>query len=190
MCMLVTVQDDGVERQVFILCKSTKITTSCWTVINKRTLVQRPRSHKMVGGAQKLKSNPMLAGWATYKLENNNAKELLPLLWRLWIPCQASQPGDLTKGLTLKASAIWLQDFHRTGGNRDSSLGGHKKILHAPRPRGKEQWPHRRLNQSHLLVLEGLLWRCGSARAYLGMGHWPQQSLKVPFGVSPLEGSH
>ena len=117
-------------------------------------------------GAIMIKSNPMPAGWMTHKLENNKAKELIPHLWRSWIPCQASQPGDLTKGLNLKASKIWLQDFHRRGGNRDSSLGGRNKILHAPIPRGKEQWPHRRLNQSYLLVLEGLLWRYGSAKAY------------------------
>ena len=137
-----------------------------------------------------IKSNPIPTGWMTHKLENNNAKALLPLLWRFWIPCQASQPGGLTKGLTLKASGIWLQDFHRTGGNRDSSLGGHNKILHAPRPRGKEQWPHRRLNQSHLLVLEGLLWRCGSARAYHRDGALAAAVLEGPFGVSPHEGSH
>ena len=38
-------------------------------------------------------------------------------------------------------------------------------MLHAPRPRGKEQWPHRGLNQTYLLVWEGPLWRCGSAVA-------------------------
>ena len=31
-------------------------------------------------GAIMIKSNPMPAGWMTHKLENNNAKELLPLL--------------------------------------------------------------------------------------------------------------
>ena len=48
----------------------------------------------------------------------------------------------------------------------DSSLGGHKQILCTPSPRGKEQWPHRRLNQNYLQVLEGLLWRCGLARVH------------------------
>ena len=50
-----------------------------------------------------------------------------------------------------------------------------------PRPRRKEQWPHRRLNQTYLLVLESLLWRCG------GQGHWQQQSWNGILGVSPLE---
>ena len=34
------------------------------------------------------------------------------------------------------------------------------------RPRENEQWPHRRPNQNYLLVLEGLLWRCGLAGAH------------------------
>jgi len=33
------------------------------------------------------------------KVENNNTKEVLPLLWRFRTPHQASQPGDTTKGL-------------------------------------------------------------------------------------------
>ena len=40
------------------------------------------------------------------------------------------------------------------------------KILCIPRPREKQKWPHRRLNQNYLLVLEGLLWSCGSAGAH------------------------
>ena len=38
-------------------------------------------------------------------------------------------PGNLT----LKASRIWWQDFHKTEGNRDSTLQGHKQNLCAPR---------------------------------------------------------
>ena len=47
------------------------------------------------------------------------------------------------------------------------------KILLSSRPRGEEHWPHRRLNQNHLLALEGLLWRCGPAGAhYRDRGTW------------------
>ena len=54
----------------------------------------------MVGGLPSWwNSNPIPTGWVTHKLENNNTKEVLPLLWRFWIPHQASRPGDLTKGL-------------------------------------------------------------------------------------------
>ena len=50
-------------------------------------------------------------------------------------PTSGFQPGDPTEGLespgnlTLKASGIWLQDFHRTVGNGDSSLEGYKQNL-------------------------------------------------------------
>ena len=53
-------------------------------------------------------------------------------------------PGNLT----LKASRIWWQDFHKTEGNRDSTLQRHKQNLCAPRLSRKEQCPHCRLNQS------------------------------------------
>ena len=59
------------------------------------------------------------------------------------------------------------------------------KTLHAPRLRGKEQWLHRKLNQNHLLVLEGLLWRCGSAGTHHRMRELEASAWKVPFGVSP-----
>ena len=38
-----------------------------------------------------------VAKWATNKLENNNTKEVLTLLWRFWAP--ATQPGDPAQGL-------------------------------------------------------------------------------------------
>ena len=57
---------------------------------------------------------------------------------------------------TLKASGIWLQDFDRTGWNRDSTLGGHTQSSVHTGTQGKEQWPPQRLNQTYLLVLEGL----------------------------------
>ena len=59
------------------------------------------------------------------------------------------------------------------GATETPVLEGTNKILPAPRSRGKEQWPHRRLNQNSLLMLEGLLRR---------QGHWQQW-----LGRSPLE---
>ena len=47
-------------------------------------------------------------------------------------------------------------------------LEGTHKVLCASGPRGKEQWPHRRLNQNYLLVMEGLLQRRGMAVAHRG----------------------
>ena len=45
-------------------------------------------------------------------------------------------------------------------------LKGTHKVVCTSRPRGKEQWPHRRLNQTYLLVLEGLLQRWGASVAH------------------------
>ena len=93
---------------------------------------------------------------------------------------------EFLENQTLKASRISLQDFNRTGGNRDSILGGHTQSSVCIRTQGKEQWPHKRLNQTYLLVLEGLLQRqgggCGSP---WGQGHWQQKFWEVLFGVRP-----
>ena len=64
--------------------------------------------------------------------------------------------------------------------NRNSTLGEYRKFLCGPRPRGKEQRPHRRLNEAYWLC-----WRvpCG------GVG---QQWLSVGIGVlaaAVLEGA-
>ena len=78
-----------------------------------------------------IKSNPITTGWVTHKLENSYTTEVLPLEWRFWAQRQATQPegpavgGGIPKNQTLKASGIWLQDFDRIGGNRDSTLQGH-----------------------------------------------------------------
>ena len=78
------VQDGRVEDPAFTSSfDSTKITTSCSTTIEKRTLEpikkRQPTSKgkgeatiKTVGGAQ--------AEWATHRLENNSINEAVPLL--------------------------------------------------------------------------------------------------------------
>ena len=125
-------------------------------------------------GAITIKSNPITAGWVTHKLENTYTTEVHPLQWRFWAPRQASQSGgqqqeeEFLENQTLKVSGIWLQDFDRTGGNRDSTLGGHTQSSVRIRTQRKEQWPQGRLNQTYLLVLEGLLWRRGVAVAHHG----------------------
>ena len=88
----------------------TKITTSCWTTIDRRMLEPTKTKYPMSKTKKKLqrggrrgiimiKSNLIPAVWVTHKLENNNTKEVLPLLWRFWPLHEASQPGDLTNGL-------------------------------------------------------------------------------------------
>ena len=96
--------------------------------------------------------------------------------------------GGFLENQTLKASGIWLQDFDRTGGNRDSTLRGHTQSSVRIRTQGKEQWSHRRLNQTYLLVLEGLLQRWGVAVAHrvalaaevLGSTPWREPSQSPP----------
>ena len=52
-----------------------------------------------------------------------------------------------------------ITDFHKTGDTE--TLEGHKNTLYVPGSRGREQWPHKRLNQTFLCVLVSLWWRCG-----------------------------
>ena len=63
------------------------------------------------------------------------------------------------------------------------------KLLCTPRPRRrKEQWPHSWLNQNHLLVSEGLLWRNGSTGAHnrdRGTGRSPLVQTLLEFAINP-----
>ena len=40
-----------------------------------------------------------------HKLENDNTKEVLSLLWSFWTPQQASQPRNLAKGLGIPSDS-------------------------------------------------------------------------------------
>ena len=81
-----------------------------------------------------------------------------PTNWKIIIPqkfsnrSESSEPhgGLLSQGLwqweektpenlSLKVSGVWLQELHRTGGNRNSTLGGHTQMLLAPGPRDKKR---------------------------------------------------
>ena len=90
-----------------------------------------------------------------------------------------------------------MQDFDRTGGNRDSTLGGHTQSSLCMGTQAKEQGPQGRLNQTYLLVLAGLLQRRGwlwltmgtrtLAAEVLGSTPWcePSQSLPLAPPNSP-----
>ena len=124
-----------------------------------------------------IKSNPIPAEWQTN--------------WRTIIPkkfsycCEGSElhvrllslgiwqrDWKSSGNLNLNASWIWLQDFHRTG-EKDSTLGGHKQNLAFIKTQGTGTMTPRRLNQTHVQVLEGLL-----GKAWVGSGspqepgHW------------------
>ena len=117
-----------------------------------------------------IKSNPITTGWVTHKLENNNTK-VLALFWRFWI--RVFQAWGFKKG-TGNPQGIWPWrpagfDYNTSTGLGETEtpvLEWKYKTLHASRLRRKEQWPHRRLSQNYLLVLEGLLWRHGSTGAH------------------------
>ena len=61
-----------------------------------------------------------------------------------------------------------MQDFDRTGGNRDPTLGGRTWNSVSIGTQGKEQCPWGRLKQTYLLVLEGVLQRRGLALFHRG----------------------
>ena len=133
-------------------------------------------------GTIMIKSNPIPARWVTHKLENNNTKEVFPLLQRFWAPRQSSQAGNLTKGPGIPKESdlegqwdLIIELPQDWGKQRLQSCRAQKNPTHTS-TREREQWPHRRLNQNYLLALEGLLCKCGLAVAQHRDGYWQQQS--------------
>ena len=202
------VPDGGVEGCALTpYCENTRITTNCWTIINRKTLEHtkkdtlHPKTKEKPQwdgrrGAITIKSNPILVGgWLT------DWRTLIPQKSTHW--SEGSEPHvrlpnlgvwqweeEFLEKQTSKASGIWLQDFDRTGGNRDSTLGGHTQSSVCIRTQGKKQWRHRRLNQTYLLVLEGLLQRQGGCVSLWGQGHWQQKFWEVLLGMSPPRVHH
>ena len=174
------VQDGGVGGWALTpSCESTGITTNCWTIIDRKTLeltkkdTPYPKTTEKPQwdgrrGAITIKSNPMVTGWVTHKLENTFILQK-STHWNEGSEPHVRFPNlgvwqweeEFLENQTLKASEIWFQDFDRTGGKRDSTLGGHTQSSVRIGTQGKEHWPHKTLNQTYLLVLEGLLQRRG-----------------------------
>ena len=192
------VQGDEVEGCVLIFCKSSNIATSCWTTINRRMLkfirkrYPHPKTKKKLQwdgrrGTITTKPNLIPSGWVTHRLENNNTKEVLILLWRFWIPHQSSQTGDLTKEL---------------GTPREYGLGGHwDLIISLPVDWGKQRLQSWRAKTTFFFFcsyrrgevtsqetepVTSWCWRVphggvGQQGLTTGTGHW-----KVPLGVNPF----
>ena len=146
----------------------------------KKKDTPRPKTKKKLQrdcrrGTIMIKSNPIPTRWVIHKLENNNTKKKKSYLTvvKVWKPMSGFPAWGPNKG-TGNPQVIWSWSTvgfdHKTStgiGETDTpSLEGTNKTLCAPRLRRKEQWLHRKLNQNHLLVLEGLLRRCGSAGAH------------------------
>ena len=82
------VQDGGVEgRALTPSCENTRIATNCWTIIDRKTLeltkkdTPHPKTKEKPQwdgrrDAITIKSNPITAGWVTYKLENTYTTEV------------------------------------------------------------------------------------------------------------------
>ena len=155
------VQDGGVEGCALTpSCENTGITSNCWTVIDRKTLEltkkdiphpktkEKPQWDGRRGSITKKSNSVTAGGWPT------NWRTLTPQKSTHW--SEGSEPHvrllnlgvrqreeEFLENQTLKPSRIRLQDFDRTGGNKDSTLGGHTQSSVCIGTQGKEQWPHR-----------------------------------------------
>ena len=85
-------------------------------------------------------------------------------------------PGNL-------ASMIWLQVFHRTGGNKDSSLGGHKQNFGHTKTQGRGAVSRHETEQKLPASVRGSpvgAWVSRDSPQW--QAHW-----KVPLGINPFE---
>ena len=136
-------------------CESTGITNNCWTIIIRKTLeltkkyTPHPKTEEKPQwdgrrGAITIKLNLITAGWVTHKLENTYTTEVHPRSEdsepRVRLPSLGVRQWEeeFLENQTLKASRIRLQDFDRTAGNRDSTLGGHTQSSVHIGTQGKE----------------------------------------------------
>ena len=102
----------------------------------------------MVGGVQSEENQipRLVGGWLT------DWRTLIPQKSTHW--SEGSEPlvrlpnlgvwqweEEFLENQTLKPSGNWLQDFDRTGGNRDSTLEGTHKVVCASGPRGRSSDP-------------------------------------------------
>ena len=60
------------------------------------------------------------------------------------------------KELDFETSGIWLKNFHRTGETVTSHLESSNKTVCEPGPRGKEQWPQKKLSWFPVSIQESL----------------------------------
>ena len=108
----------------------------------------------------------------THKLENTYTTEVHPLEWRFWAPTSGFPTWGSSNG---RRNSLRIRLWRLAGFDCRTSTGvgeteivlfeAPHKLVCASGPRGLEQWPHRRMNQTYLLVLEGLLQRRGLAVA-------------------------
>ena len=198
------VQDGWVEGHALTPSfENTRITTNCWTIIDRKSLelTKKDTPHAKTKekpqwdgrrGAITIKSNPITAGgWLT------NWKTLIPQKSTHWSEGTESHVRLLNLGVwqreeeflenqTLKASGNWLKDFGRTGGNRDSTLGGHTQSSVHIGTQGKEQWPPGETEPDLPASVGGSPAEAGGGcGSPWGQGHWQQKFWEVLLGVGP-----
>ena len=116
-------------------------------------------------------------------------------------PVDCSPPGSSIHGILQARILEWVAISFSRGSSppRDRTQVSRISCRHfnlwatreAPRSRGKEQWPHRRLSQNYLLILEGLLWRHWVSRGLVQKwGRWQRQYGKLPLRVNSLRNHH
>ena len=122
--------------------ENTKITTNCWTTVNKMSW--NPR--KKIFPYSKSKKKPQQDAGGGVHLWDNQISNLpggWPTSWKIitaqrfshWSESSetptkfslASAGGAPLEHLSVKASRAWLQEFYRFEGNRNSTLEWHKE---------------------------------------------------------------
>lgn len=76
-----------------------------------------------------------LGWWPTNR--KINIADFITQMWKFWVPHEAPQPGwgrlkaggGPPKKLVLKYNRVWSREFHRTRGNRKSTIEGWIKGL-------------------------------------------------------------
>ena len=174
-------------------CKRTKIATS----IDRRTMeptkkdILHLKKKKLQQdgrrGTNRVKSDHTPARWVTHSLENNNAEKVLSLLWRFQASCQASQPGDLTKGLGIPRESDFedqqdlITGLPQDWGNTDSTVAGHKQNRVHSKIQGKGAVSPHETEADRSAAVGGFpveVWV--SSGSSWGQEHWRQQSWKTP----------
>jgi len=156
-----------------------------WEKINH--IQGQRRSCKDGRGKITIKSNPISTRWVTQKLDNNNTKEVLALLWRFYAPHQSSQPvGSSKKTGNLTWRTVGFD--YRTSTELEETEGTNK-ILCTSRSNEESSDPTRdwdRLDCECLRVFCGSVgqkWPAAGegalAAAVLGGTYWHKSFLEV-----------